>query len=146
MNQTGIINITDRISSKIKNPLLTFWRQFLLTMRMCQLWSLTQFYCFNRTGFCSYMSKCHFKVCLKHRGILPIRNVKCLLYQFEIYLKCKNLDIFLCGFAKLMPLCNQPVITCFAKNIIKIMKVSVKRDFYLTTSILLGSRNNQIKG
>ena len=49
---------------------------------------------FNKTDFCSYKSKCHYNVYLKHCRILPNYDLNGLPYLFKKYSKCKNLDLF----------------------------------------------------
>ena len=80
---------------------------------MCPLWSLPPFYGFNRTDFCSYNSKCHCNVYLKHRGILPNQDLKGLLYMFKKYSKYKNLDVFRMSFFETCA-AMQSVFTCVA--------------------------------
>ena len=59
-------------------------------------------------------------------------DLKCLLYPLKIYSKYKNIDIFRVRFCKICA-AMESVICC---NEYKLTKLSLKSEFYLSTSIL----------
>ena len=66
---------------------------------------------------------------------LPNRGLKGLVYLFEIY--TQNIIIlffFLRSFVKRVPLCNQYLHVMLYQ--MKLIKLSLKRGFYLSTSVL----------
>ena len=81
-------------------------------------------------------------------GFLPNRGLKGLVYLFEIY--TKNIIILFFAYevlVKLVPLCSQYLHVMLYQ--MKLIKLSLKRGFYLSTSVLLfylclDQTNNQI--
>ena len=132
-NQTGIINIIDRIPSGIKYLVCIFWRQLVLKQRTYPLGSLSPVNGFK--GLVSVSISLNFFVMYTWTtdGFLPNRDLKGLVYLFEIY--THNTYFFLSGFVKLVPLCNQCLHVMLYQ--MKLIKLSLKRGFYLSTSVLL---------
>ena len=135
MNQTDIINITDWIPSGIKDLVCMFGSQLALKQREYPLGSPPPFYGFKECIVCLYKSKFLCNVYLNHHRIPSEWDLKGLLYLLEIYSKYNHLIlIFLWVLVKRMPLCNQCLHIMLCQ--IKLMELSLKRGFYLSTSIL----------
>ena len=135
-NQTDIINITDWIPSGIKDLVCAFWNQLALKQRKYPLDTPPPFYGFKGSSFCLNKSKFLCNVYLNHHRIPSEWDLKGLQYLFEIYSKYNHLIlIFLWVLVKLVPLCSQCLHVMLCQ--IKLMELSLKCRFYLSTSILL---------
>ena len=135
MNQTDIINITDWIPSGTKDLVCMFWSQLALKQRKYPLGSPPPFYGFKGSSFCLYKSKFLCNVYLNHHRIPSELDLEGLLYLFEIYSKYNHLIlIFLWVLVKIVPLGSQCLHVMLCQ--IKLMELSLKRGFCLSTSIL----------